>query len=166
MTKQKHILFLLILFQTLTGYSQSKIGVIKDKDGFTNIRSEKNNGSEIIGKILDKEHFTFFENDSSNWWVIETKNGQIGYLHKSRILFVKNGYVQNGKLTNKNVLLTAKNEHLKDVTIKIFQLRPIGNFYDFSCRGLIRTIKTNRLIDEINYGNIGAVGGNFGITFA
>jgi len=166
MTKQKNIIFLLILFQTLAGYSQSKIGVIKDKDGFTNIRTEKNNESEIIGKIFDKEHFTFFENDNSNWWIIETKKGQIGYLHKSRILFVKKGYIQNGKLTNKNVLLTAKDEHIKEVTIKFFQLRPTGDFYDFSCKGLIRTIKTNKLIDEINYGIIDAVGSNFGITFS
>lgn len=39
--KAGHLFILLLLLQTLTGYSQSKIGVIKDKDGFTNIRSKK-----------------------------------------------------------------------------------------------------------------------------
>ncbi|UOY07777.1 SH3 domain-containing protein [Muricauda sp. SCSIO 64092] len=166
MTKQKHIFILLILFLTFKGYCQSKIGIIKDKDGFTNIRSDKSNKSEVIGKIFDKEHFTFFENDDSNWWIIETENGQIGYLHKSRVSFVKNGYVQNGKLTNKNVSLSAKDEHFKEVIIKFIQLKPTEEFYDFSCRGLIRTIKANKLIDEINYGNIDPVGSDFGLTFS
>lgn len=166
MTKQKHILIIFLLFLTFKGYSQSKIGVIKDKDGFTNIRSDKSNKSEVIGKIIDKEYFTYFEIDNSNWWVIETNNGQIGYLHKSRVSFVKNGYLKNDKLTNKNVNLTAKEEQLKEVTIKFFQLRPTEDFYDFSCRGLVRTIKANCIIDEINYKNIEPVGSNYGITFS
>lgn len=79
---------------------------------------------------------------------------------------MKNGYLQNGQLTNKNVNLVAKDEHLKEVTIKFIQLRPTDDVYDFSCRGLIRTIKANCLIDEINYGNIDPVGSNFGIAFS
>ncbi|MEO9513596.1 MAG: SH3 domain-containing protein [Flavobacteriaceae bacterium] len=166
MTKQKTIFILFVLLITFTGYSQSKIGVINDKDGFTNIRADKSTKSKIIGKIHDNEYFTFFENDDTNWWIIETENGQIGYLHKSRVSFVKNGYVQNGKLINKNVSLSAKDEYFKEVNIKFIQLRPTEDFYDFSCRGLIRTIKENKLIDEINYGNIDPVGSNFGLTFS
>ncbi|TRZ43130.1 SH3 domain-containing protein [Robertkochia solimangrovi] len=166
MTKQQHIIIFLVLFLNLTGYSQSKIGVIRDEDGYTNIRSDKSNKSEIIGKIFDKEYFTFFENDDSNWWLIETKKGQIGYLHKSRVSFIQNGYVQNGKLTNKTVSLTVKEEHIKELNIKIVQLSPSENNYDFYCKGLIRTIKGNKLIDEINYGNIDPVGSSFGLTYS
>lgn len=154
MIRPKNILILFCLSITFIGYSQSKIGLINDKDGFTNIRVDRSNKSDIIGKIIDKEYFTFFENANSNWWIIQTENGQIGYIHKSRISFVKNGFIQNGKLTDKNVILSTKETYLKEVFIKLVQLNPDEYFYDFSCKGLIRTIKANKLIDEKSYNNI------------
>ena len=166
MTELKKIFIILLIVLPFIGLPQSKIGVIKDKDGFTNIRTDRNNKSQIIGKVLDKEYFAYFENKESSWWLIETVKGQFGYIHKSRVLFIQNGYVQNGKLTNKKVIVTEKNENLQQIVIKLIQLRPAEDFYDFSCRGLIRTIKGNKLINEINYGNIDPVGGSFGLTFS
>ncbi len=166
MKEIKKTFIALLIVLPFISLSQSKIGVIKDKDGFTNIRIERNNKSQIIGKVFDKEFFTYFENQESSWWLIETVKGQFGYIHKSRVLFFQDGYVQNGKLTNKKIRVTEKNENLQQVIIKIIQLRPSENFYDLSCRVLIRTIKENKRIDEINYGNINPVGSSFGIAFS
>lgn len=166
MKELKKIFIIPLIILPFVVLSQSKIGVIKDKDGYTNIRTDRNNRSEIIGKVIDKEYFTYFENKESNWWLIETVKGQFGYVHESRILFVQNGYVQNGKLTNKKVMVTEKIENLQQVVIKIIQLRPSEDSYEFSCRGLIRTIKGNKIINEINYGNIEPVGSSFGLVYS
>ncbi len=151
---------------SLLGYSQSQIGIINDKDGFVNIRVDKSSKSEIIGKILKNEYFTFFEDNASNWWIIESKTGLIGYVHKSRISFIKKGYLQKGKLLDKNVEISFSEYLLNEISINIFQLKPKNNHYDFSCKGLIRIIKENKLVDQIGYPEIEPVGSSYGITFS
>ncbi len=69
---------------TYTDKSQSKRGVINDKDGYVNIRKEPDTQSEIVGKIRDKELFNYWQTDS-NWYIIETKDGIRGYVYKDRI---------------------------------------------------------------------------------
>ena len=61
MTELKKIFIIPLIILPFVVLSQSKIGVIKDKDGYTNVRTDRNNRSEIIGKVLDKEYFTYFE---------------------------------------------------------------------------------------------------------
>jgi hypothetical protein len=162
----KKTLVLLILISNFFGYSQSKIGLINDTDGYVNIRANKTNESEIIGRIIDNEYFTYFEETNSNWWLIESGNGLIGYLHKSRVSFVKKGYFEDGKISNKNIILSVKGSTLNEVYIQVIQLRPEKDFYKFSCKGILRTIKSGKIKDEINYGNIEPVGSSFGITFS
>lgn len=59
-------------------------GVINDSDGYTNIRKSNNANSEIIGKIVDGEVFTYWETND-NWYVVQTVKGVKGYVHKSKI---------------------------------------------------------------------------------
>ncbi len=147
------------------GYSQSKIGMIVDEDGFTNIRANSDLNSEVIGKVKDKEYISYFKNDDSNWWIVETKNNLLGYIHKSRISFVKNGYLLHGDLSDLHVTISVKNEKFKALLIKIYQLKSDENPYIFSCRAYIRILKAGKVIDEISYNNIDPVGGNYGISY-
>lgn len=165
--KERNIFtFIFFLLICLLGFSQSKIGVINDKDGFVNIRVNKSSKSQILGKIHEKEKFTFFEDTTSNWWIIESKNELIGYIHKSRISFVKNGYLQGGEILDKIIEISFDEYILNGVSVNIYQLKPKDNSYDFSCRGLIRTIHANKLIDELKYRDIEPVGSSYGITFS
>lgn len=62
-----------------------KIGVIRDKDGYTNIRKEENSSSEILGKIFENEYFFYKKTKTKNWCEIKTLKGKIGYIHSSRV---------------------------------------------------------------------------------
>lgn len=57
---------------------------IFDKDGYTNLRSDKYASAKIINKINSGEEITIIES-IDEWWEIKTKKNQIGYVHKSRI---------------------------------------------------------------------------------
>ena len=59
-------------------------GMINDLDGYTNIRKSNSVNSEIIGKIVDREVFTYWETND-NWYIVQTAKGIKGYVHKSRI---------------------------------------------------------------------------------
>ncbi|UVP79087.1 LysM peptidoglycan-binding domain-containing protein [Bacteroides ovatus] len=59
-------------------------GMINDLDGYTNIRKLNSVNSEIIGKIVDREVFTYWETND-NWYIVQTAKGIKGYVHKSRI---------------------------------------------------------------------------------
>ena len=61
--------------------------VINDPDGYTNIRSGEGTNYNIIGAVYEGEVFYAIRNNSNDWWRIKTKNGIIGYMHKSRIRF-------------------------------------------------------------------------------
>ena len=41
--------------------------------------------SEIIGKIVKKELFDYWEIPDSNWCVVKTKDGILGFVYKDRI---------------------------------------------------------------------------------
>lgn len=57
---------------------------IWDKDGYTNLRKDKNTSSEILKKLNSGEEIEVL-NNSGDWWLIKTKEGRTGYIHKSRI---------------------------------------------------------------------------------
>jgi hypothetical protein len=57
---------------------------IEDSDGYTNLRKEKNSSSEVLQKIKSGEHIEILDN-SGDWWQVKTKEGKMGYVHKSRI---------------------------------------------------------------------------------
>lgn len=57
---------------------------IKDPDGYTNVRKEKSSSSEILFEITEGEKFKVLDKNGS-WWKIDY-NGQIGYVHSSRVV--------------------------------------------------------------------------------
>lgn len=57
---------------------------IQDPDGYTNLRKEKNASSQILQKIKSGEQIEVLDK-SNDWWLIKTKEGEKGYVHKSRI---------------------------------------------------------------------------------
>lgn len=72
-----------------------EVGTIQDLDGYTNLRKEKSSSSEILQKIKSGERIDVL-NNSGEWWQIKTKEGKMGYVHKSRI---KSG-ISNSHLTS------------------------------------------------------------------
>ncbi|KPH14197.1 SH3 domain-containing protein [Chryseobacterium sp. ERMR1:04] len=57
---------------------------IEDSDGYTNLRKDKNASSEVLQKIKSGEHINILDN-SGDWFLVETKEGKQGYVHKSRV---------------------------------------------------------------------------------
>ena len=66
------------LFNSSRGY------YIEDPDGYSNIREDKSTSSKILGKVKSGEKIDVLD-DTSNWYLIKTKEGLKGYVHKSRI---------------------------------------------------------------------------------
>jgi hypothetical protein len=65
------------------------VGVINDKNGYTNVREAPSNDAKVIDKITDKEYFYYVPNSNSDWWQVSRKDdikAIVGYVHKSRIL--------------------------------------------------------------------------------
>ncbi|WP_330745609.1 SH3 domain-containing protein [Chryseobacterium sp. CP-77] len=58
--------------------------IIQDSDGFTNLRKEKNSSSQILQKINTGEQVEVLDR-SGDWWLVVSKEGKKGYVHKSRI---------------------------------------------------------------------------------
>ncbi|MBP2615846.1 SH3 domain-containing protein [Chryseobacterium jejuense] len=57
---------------------------IQDPDGYTNLRKNKNTSSEILQKVKSGEHIEVLDN-TGDWFLVKTKEGKEGYIHKSRI---------------------------------------------------------------------------------
>lgn len=68
---------------------ESEHGTINDPDGYTNIRASNSSKSEIVGRILEGEVFTYWKTND-NWYKVETPKGVKGYVHKSRIKPIDN----------------------------------------------------------------------------
>lgn len=62
----------------------SKNYFIRDPDGYTNLRKDKNGTSNIIEKVKSGEKIEVLD-DSGNWWYIQTKSGKKGYVYKTKI---------------------------------------------------------------------------------
>lgn len=65
---------------------QGKPALINDPDGYTNVRSGRGTSYNILGVVYEGEVFYVLD-DNNDWYQIKTKNGIIGYMHKSRIRF-------------------------------------------------------------------------------
>ncbi len=100
------IIIISTLFFCNLNYGQ--IAVIKDKDGFTNVRKLPKSNSEIIYKLKDSEVFSYQGNKSGSDWVTVyiSKNKYqlqcgdddtfIGYIHKSRLCPIEDLTKYNG----------------------------------------------------------------------
>ena len=87
----------------ITVYAQ-EFAVIKDKDGFVNVRKGKSSNSPTVGKLYSLNIFTC-KPDQSDWWQIwyapNAETGTPGYIegfvHKSRISVLNNHVSVNPK---------------------------------------------------------------------
>jgi SH3-like domain-containing protein len=57
---------------------------IEDLDGYTNLRKEKHTQSEILQKVKTGEKIEVLDN-TGDWFLVKTKEGKTGYIHKSRV---------------------------------------------------------------------------------
>lgn len=69
-------------------YDIEDIGTIDDPDGYTNVREQNNINSKIILTVKENEEFKIIDK-TGDWWKILTKDGTVGYMHKSRINIIK-----------------------------------------------------------------------------
>ncbi|GAA6766181.1 hypothetical protein AAFH68_21210 [Flavobacterium sp. CGRL1] len=108
MINQIKLTFILFLLLTFTSQAQyiGAFAIIKDKDGFVNIRENNNAKSKIIGKIFENQVFEdldALQNEKNEWVYItygiskqktdssnKTENQDYGYIHKSRIEYLNN----------------------------------------------------------------------------
>ncbi|MBQ4818611.1 hypothetical protein [Aquimarina sp. MMG016] len=101
---------LILTFIVLCNCSYGQVAIIKDKDGYTNVRKEPNINSKVIYKLKDSEVFIYEDSDTaenSNWiavnifknkFSIESGNDQLllGYIHKSRLYPLEKLKAYNG----------------------------------------------------------------------
>ncbi|NLR95117.1 SH3 domain-containing protein [Flammeovirga agarivorans] len=64
------------------------IGVINDKDGYTNIRKESTVNSNIIGVILEGQTFQYSPSENKNWYKLNFNHLE-GFIHSSRVSDIK-----------------------------------------------------------------------------
>lgn len=121
MTKQIKLTFTLFLLLSFTYSHAQYIGafaIIKDKDGFVNVRDGNNAKSKIIGKISENQIFEdldAIQNEKNEWVYItygiskqkkglanKTEDQAYGYIHKSRILYLSNMPKLRIKITSEN----------------------------------------------------------------
>ncbi len=62
--------------------------MINDPDGYTNVRQAANVKSQIVSRV-SKEEFFQTHSQNSEWWQVRLNSGAIGYMHKSRILMIR-----------------------------------------------------------------------------
>lgn len=64
--------------------NDNSIAIIHDPDGFTNLRKDKTTNSEVLQKIKSGEYVEVLDS-AGDWYLVKTKEGKKGYVHKSRI---------------------------------------------------------------------------------
>lgn len=141
MTKQIKLTFTLFLFLSFTSSKAQNMGafaIIKDKDGFVNIREGKNTKSKIVGKIFENQIFEdldAIQNEKNEWIYItygsskyktgsqnKTEDQDFGYIHKSRVEYLSNLPKLKMKITSENSA-EFKNEDFA-ISIKIGKFIP------------------------------------------
>ena len=114
----KHLLILFFLLTT-KAFAQGPFGdyaVVKDKDGYVNIRAKESVKSKIVGTLPNNTLiYTFFGDDEPNPsnWVYE-KNG---YIHKSRLKKI-NEFPSIGKEKETEDSITITD---KDISVTLTQ---------------------------------------------
>lgn len=130
--KLTFILFLLLSFICSHAQNIAAFAIIKDKDGFVNVRESGNTKSKIVGKISENQVFEdmyAIQNEKNEWVYItygisnhktgssnKTEDQEFGYIHKSRIeylsslpkLKMKIISENNAEFKNENLVITVK----------------------------------------------------------
>ena len=92
---------------------KSKIGQINDPDGYSNLRSGKSSQSNIIVKLLEDQYFFYLPHTTENWYKVKDLQGNIGFIHKSRISEVLDKKLYNLSFTNQ----TTREDYRKDTIV-------------------------------------------------
>jgi|GEM_PF-4645642 len=153
---------------SLTAFSQTKLGIINDPDGYTNLRNIPSNKSEIVAKIIEGEFF-YFRPTQDNWWFIKRCDGTEGYMHKSRIKEIDN-YSKDGKVYPlKDYEIDFETINKKGYYIRITKIDNLnydkysnGNDWFYS-RNWIEVFKDFKEVNELYFSNIESVGGDAGV---
>jgi len=83
---------IIVLICPLISFGQlfnGDIGIIDDPDGYTFVRKGKGLTYPVIDTIVNGELFHFMSEKDSEWWKISQRNGLQGFMHKSRIMNIK-----------------------------------------------------------------------------
>ena len=104
----KH-LFILFLLLTTNAFAQSPLGdyaVVKDKDGYVNIRAKENVKSKIVGTLPNNTLvYGFFDKEfnPTNWIEVDK-----GYVHQSRLKKIFDFRAIEGKVQGNSVVYDDK----------------------------------------------------------
>lgn len=91
---------------------------ISDPDGYTNVRKEKSTSSDILQRIKSGEVVEVLDN-SGDWYLIKTKEGKEGYVHKSRV-----------KVSNEKPMSSNIDKKISQFFIEEQELKPSKSFID------------------------------------
>lgn len=83
----KFLIFIVGVLISISATAQTKVGIIKDSDGFVNVRIGAGIGFPVLAKIDEDDLFYIVNQENSEWQQIRIfKEKQItGFIHKSRI---------------------------------------------------------------------------------
>ena len=93
--------FTLVSIFIISSVCNSQIAIIKDKDGYTNVRNGTNTKAEIVYKLKENEAFWYYDFDEKLDWVevyipkdkyslCDNNQSTInGYIHRSRLLKIE-----------------------------------------------------------------------------
>ena len=104
----KHLLILFLLLST-NAFAQGPIGdyaVVKDKDGYVNIRAKESVKSKIVGTLPNNTLvYGFFDKEynPTNWIEVDK-----GYVHQSRLKKISDFPVIEGKVQGNSVIFDDK----------------------------------------------------------
>ena len=104
----KHLLILFFLLTT-NAFAQGPLGdyaVVKDKDGYVNIRAKENVKSKIVGTLLNNTLvYGFFDKEynPTNWIEVDK-----GYVHQSRLKKIFDFRAIEGKVQGNSVVYDDK----------------------------------------------------------
>ncbi|MCU0352441.1 MAG: SH3 domain-containing protein [Cytophagales bacterium] len=65
------------------------LAIVKDKDGYVNVREGRGTDTKVVGRILEGDAFLYLEPEKSEWYEIFYSTGKdhiTGYIHKSRVV--------------------------------------------------------------------------------
>ena len=104
----KH-LFILFLLLSINAFAQGPFGdyaVVKDKDGYVNIRAKENVKSKIVGTLPNNTLvYGFFDKEynPTNWIEVDK-----GYVHQSRLKKISDFRTIEGKVQGNSVIFDDK----------------------------------------------------------
>ena len=104
----KHLLILFLLLTT-KAFAQGPFGdyaVVKDKDGYVNIRAKENVKSKIVGTLPNNTLvYGFFDKEynPTNWIEVDK-----GYVHQSRLKKISDFPVIEGKVQGNSIIFDDK----------------------------------------------------------